>query len=101
MLSPGFAPTAQPSRSVGVHRSDDDNQRVTTGEPKLVEICYELRLIPAWFHLNKYIQEDCYEQMESTIQSSYPFRGCQDPHWNPQGHLRPGNTRDAGELLQF
>ena len=47
--------------SVGVPRSDDGNQRVTTGEPKLVEICDDLRLIPAWFHLNKYIQEDCYE----------------------------------------
>ena len=61
MLSPSFEPTAQPFRSVGVPRSDDGNQRVTTGEPKLVEICDDSRVIPAWFHLNKYIQEDCYE----------------------------------------
>ena len=65
MLSLGFVPTPQPSRSVGVPCSDDGNQRVTTGGPKLVEICYESRVIPAWFHLNKYVRRKHYEQMES------------------------------------
>ena len=65
MLSLGFVPTPQPSTSDGVPRFDDGNQVVTTGEPKLVEICYELRLIPPWFHLNKYLRRKHYEQMES------------------------------------
>ena len=70
MLSLRFVPTAQPSRSVGVPRSDDCNLRVTTGEPKLVEIYYELRLIPAWFHLNKYVRRKHYEQMESVTRDA-------------------------------
>jgi hypothetical protein len=35
---------------------------ITTAEAKLVEVCSGSR----WFHLNKYIRRNCYEQMEST-----------------------------------